>query len=79
MNNSQNDTAVMSKNDKVSVVILCAIMLGNDRNAASIDDNECIIRFYEGQYFKGDYWTLHSHGEWTNTKNSRLKVPPITY
>ena len=65
----------MLQNDKVSVVILCAIMLGNDRNAASIDDNECIIRFYERQYFKGDYWTLHSHGEWTNTKNSRLKVP----
>ena len=65
----------MLKNDKVSVVILCAIMLGNDRNAASIDDNECIIRFYEGQYFKGNYWTLNSDGQWTNTKNSRLKVP----
>ena len=75
MNNSQNDIAVMLKNDKVSVVILCAIMLGNDKNAASIDDNQCIIRFYEGQYFKGDYWTFNSHGEWTNTKNSRLKVP----
>lgn len=38
-------------------------------------DKTNIIRFYERQYFKGDYWTLNEYGNWTSSRLTQIKTP----
>ena len=50
-------------------------LLGNTTELCENEDL-CVIRFYERQYFNGAYWTLDSTGVWKNSRpTSRVKFP----
>ena len=33
------------------------------------------IRFYERQFYKGNYWTFDENGNWTSSRKTRMKDP----
>ena len=33
------------------------------------------IRFYERQFYKGNYWTFNENGNWTSSRKTRMKDP----
>ena len=57
-------------------MVVMSLMVGVKCSEICEDNNLCIIRFYERQYFNGAYWTLDSTGAWTNSRaTSRVKLP----
>ena len=42
---------------------------------AKFKNQICIIRFYERQYFMGNYWTLYPDGTWKSYRKSYFKTP----
>ena len=52
----------------ILVVIKC-------NEIGNIFKNYNVIRFYDRQYFQGNYWTLDSHGRWSSSQRSRMNVP----
>ena len=39
------------------------------------EDETCLIRFYEGQYFMGNFWSLDAEGSWTSSRKSYFRRP----
>ena len=61
--------------NKINAVIFWILLIGNKGNKTCHNEKSCTIRFYERQYFKGNYWTLNSSGKWSSSRQSVLKVP----
>ena len=63
--------------NKVNVLLgfLCISLLVNRAKSVSFDKKQCIIRFYERQYFMGNFWSLDSNGTWTSSRSSRFRTP----
>ena len=57
-------------------IVVMSLIVGSKCFEIREDNDLCIIRFYERQYFNGAYWTLDSTGGWTNSRTtSRVKLP----
>ena len=63
---------------QVIIMVVAKWLLIGNSEGYEICENEdlCVIRFYERQYFNGAYWTLDSTGVWKNSRpTSRVKFP----
>ena len=65
----------MKVNTFFPVLSLFFTLAVNSKCFSEEDDESCFIRFYEGQYFKGNFWTLNSDGSWTSSRQSYFRRP----
>jgi hypothetical protein len=65
----------MVLSERIVLMIGWTLLIGSEGYDICDKNSLCSIRFYERQYFKGNYWSLDSRGTWTTSRKSRLKVP----
>ena len=57
----------------IHVLSLCLFL--KFKTAKCFSEESCLIRFYEGQYFMGNSWTLDSNGSWTSSRQTYFRRP----
>ena len=57
------------------VVFSMILMVVTCDEIGNVFKNINVIRFYDRQYFQGNYWTLDSQGKWSSSQRSRMNVP----
>ena len=57
------------------ILLIIGIRGDNSWNINAINS----IRFYDRQYFKGNYWTLKENGSWTSSRKTKAKVPYLIF
>lgn len=75
--NQTQNVRTMNVADKLNVLLpfLCFSLMVNRAKSVSFDKEPCIIRFYDRQYFMGNFWSLHSNGTWTSSRSSLFRTP----